>query len=91
MPLAEAWRSGAASWTTSRRQAFANDLQHPQLIAVSASSNRSKGDQDPSTWQPTVTSFRCTYARMWIGSKDAWGLTLQSSEKSALSAALDAC
>lgn len=91
VPLAEAWRSGAASWTTSRRQAFANDLQHPQLIAVSASSNRSKGDQDPSTWQPTVTSYRCTYARMWIGSKDAWGLTLQSSEKSALSAALDAC
>ena len=91
VPLAEAWRSGAASWTTSRRQAFANDLQHPQLIAVSASSNRSKGDQDPSTWQPTVTSYRCTYARMWIGSKNAWGLSLQSSEKTALSAALDAC
>lgn len=91
VPLAEAWRSGASSWTTSRRQAFANDLQHSQLIAVSASSNRSKGDQDPSTWQPTVTSYRCTYARMWIGSKDAWGLSLQSTEKSALSAALDAC
>ncbi len=91
VPLAEAWRSGAASWTTSRRQAFANDLQHSQLIAVSAGSNRSKGDQDPSTWQPTVSSYRCTYARMWIGSKDAWGLTLQSSERSALSAALDAC
>jgi hypothetical protein len=25
VPLAEAWRSGASSWTTSHRQAFAND------------------------------------------------------------------
>ncbi|WUI03905.1 HNH endonuclease family protein [Spirillospora sp. NBC_00431] len=29
VPLAEAWRSGANTWTTSRRQAFANDLGYP--------------------------------------------------------------
>src|SRR5690349_17185434 len=34
VPLAEAWRSGASGWTTSRRQSYANDLTHPQLIAV---------------------------------------------------------
>lgn len=91
VPLAEAWRSGAASWTTARRQAFANDLTNSQLIAVSASSNRSKGDQDPSTWLPPVSSYHCTYARMWIGSKHAWGLSLQSSEKSALTSLLNGC
>ena len=33
VPLAEAWRSGADSWTTDRRRAFANDLGGPQLLA----------------------------------------------------------
>ena len=88
--LAEAWRSGASSWTTSRRQAFANDLTRPQLIAVSASSNRSKGDQDPSTWKPR-TSYQCTYSRTWIRSKYHWGLRLQSAEKSALQGMLNTC
>jgi len=89
--LAEAWRSGASSWTTSRRQSFANDLNNPQLIAVSASSNRSKGDQDPSTWKPTRTSYHCTYSKMWIRSKYAWTLRLQSTEKSALQSMLNTC
>ncbi|GAA3236009.1 hypothetical protein GCM10020256_54330 [Streptomyces thermocoprophilus] len=29
VPLAEAWDSGASKWTTSQRQAFANDLTRP--------------------------------------------------------------
>lgn len=89
--LAEAWRSGAKSWTTAKREAFANDLSHSQLIAVSASSNRSKGDQDPSTWMPTTTSYRCTYAKMWVGSKHAWGLSAQSAEVTALKTYLNGC
>jgi hypothetical protein len=91
VPLAEAWRSGAAAWSTSTRQGFANDVTRPQLIAVSASSNRSKGDQDPSTWQPTRTAYRCTYSKMWIASKSYWGLWLQSTEKSALQVMLNTC
>src|SRR5688500_5859348 len=78
VPLAEAWRSGANTWTTSRRQSFANDLTRPQLIAVTDNVNQSKGDQDPSSWQPSVTSYRCTYAKMWIAAKSYWRLTLQS-------------
>jgi hypothetical protein len=91
VPLAEAWRSGASSWTTSRRGDFANDVDDPQLIAVSASSNRSKGDDDPSTWTPTRASYRCTYSKIWIASKYAWGLELQSTEKTALLSLLDTC
>jgi hypothetical protein len=91
VPLAEAWRSGASAWTTARRQSFANDLTRPQLIAVTDNVNQSKGDQDPSTWQPSVTSYRCTYARMWIRVKYYYDLTLQSSEKSALQTMLGNC
>jgi hypothetical protein len=34
VPLNNAWKSGAADWTTDHRQDFANDLENPQLIAV---------------------------------------------------------
>jgi hypothetical protein len=42
IPLAEAWRSGANTWTTTKRQSFANDLTRPQLIAVTDNVNQSK-------------------------------------------------
>lgn len=51
VPLANAWRSGASEWTEERREDFANDLARGQLIAVTASSNSSKGDSDPSEWK----------------------------------------
>ena len=63
VPLAEAWDSGASGWTTAQRQAFANDLTRPQLIAVTDNVNQAKGDKDPAEWLPSVTSYRCTYAR----------------------------
>lgn len=91
VPLAEAWRSGASSWTTEKRQNFANDLSGTQLIAVNASVNRSKGDQDPSTWQPPRSGARCGYAKWWINTKYRWGLSLQSSEKSALQSMVNTC
>ena len=91
VPLAEAWKSGANAWTTARRQQFANDLSIAQLIAVSASSNRSKGDSDPASWKPTNTSVHCIYAREWIWVKYTYGLSLQSAEKTALQQMLGTC
>jgi hypothetical protein len=91
VPLAEAWRSGANAWTTSRRQSFANDLTRPQLIAVTDNVNQAKGDQDPTTWKPSLSSFWCTYARAWIQVKWYYNLTLQSAEKSTLTSMLNTC
>jgi hypothetical protein len=91
VPLANAWRSGAASWTTAKREDFANDLVDPQLVAVSASSNRSKGDQDPSTWKPPSSDDWCHYAESWIAVKAHWKLTATTAEKSALAAMLKRC
>ena len=90
VPLAEAWRSGANLWDDDERRAFANDLAIPQLVAVSASSNRSKGDRDPGDWQPPSTGWHCEYARSWIQVKHQYDLEVDATERSALVGMLDA-
>jgi hypothetical protein len=91
VPLANAWRSGADAWTDDKRGDFANDLDRPQLFAVSASSNRSKGDQDPSTWKPPAKDAWCTYAKDWIEVKSYWKLTVTEKEKDSLTEMLGTC
>ncbi|MEU3350165.1 HNH endonuclease family protein [Streptomyces sp. NPDC037389] len=91
VPLAEAWRSGASQWTTEQRKAFANDLTHPQLVAVTNSVNREKGDKDPAKWMPPLKSYACTYARMWVDVKYTYKLTVDSAEKNALTGILGGC
>ena len=55
--LAEAWRSGAWKWSSARRQAYANDLGVSwTLRAVTDNVNQSKGDDDPTSWLPPLTT-----------------------------------
>lgn len=91
VPLANAWRSGADAWDDDKRGDFANDLDRPQLFAVTASSNRSKGDQDPSQWKPPSPAYWCQYAKDWILVKSYWQLTVTKAEKSALAEMLGTC
>jgi hypothetical protein len=91
VPLAEAWRSGARSWTATRRERFANDLREPQLVAVSASSNRSKGDSPPQEWKPPRQGVWCLYARWWVDIKTSWRLTVTVVEKRAVRLMLRTC
>ncbi|OKJ76473.1 HNH endonuclease family protein [Streptomyces sp. CB02460] len=91
VPLAEAWRSGASSWTNAQRQSYANDLTRPQLIAVTDNVNQSKGDKDPASWMPPRAAYKCTYVRAWIHVKHYYNLSVDSAEKSALQSALSGC
>lgn len=91
VPLAEAWRSGASSWTNAQRQSYANDLTRPQLIAVTDNVNQAKGDKDPASWLPPRAAYKCTYVRAWIHVKHYYKLTVDSAEKSALQSALSGC
>ena len=59
VPLAEAWRSGAAAWGAARRKSFANDLA--VLLASDGPTNAAKGDDDPAAWRPR-RSYQCEYA-----------------------------
>jgi hypothetical protein len=82
---------GADMWDTAKRKAFANDLEHSQLIAVSVSSNRSKGDQSPDQWAPPNQDFWCTYSRTWISVKYEYELNITAQEKDKLGTMLDTC
>ncbi len=89
--LSEAWRSGASGWDDGRREAFANDLDSGQLIAVTAATNRSKGDRDPADWQPPNRSAWCEYGAAWIDVKAKWGLTADQPEVTALTNMMAGC
>jgi len=90
--LKEAWDSGAWNWSADQRRDFANDLSQSYfLIAVSASSNRSKSDRDPAEWMPTNASYRCEYVRIWVQVKRAWNLSVDQAENDAIRNTLAAC
>ncbi|MBX3315119.1 MAG: HNH endonuclease [Actinobacteria bacterium] len=92
VPLAEAWRTGAATWTAERREAFANDLDDPgTLVAVSSRSNRSKQDSTPAGWLPDSVEGRCWFVEDWVRVKYRWGLTVAPDEKVAITQVLAGC
>ncbi|MGW1053620.1 hypothetical protein ACWD4N_20815 [Streptomyces sp. NPDC002586] len=70
---------------------MANDLDHSQLIAVSAGSNRSKGDQSPDEWAPWNEDYWCTYSRAWTDIKYVYGPGITTDEKTKLVKMLSTC
>ncbi|MEU0487530.1 HNH endonuclease family protein [Streptosporangium sp. NPDC006013] len=85
VPLAEAWDSGASAWSPAQREAYANDLDESHhLVAVTARSNRSKADKDPSQWLPPYEPARCRYVTEWTAVKWRWALTADTAEKNTL-------
>lgn len=92
VPLSEAWGSGAWNWNADQRKHFANDLDQPIfLIAVTASSNRSKSDRDPAEWMPPNAVYHCEYVRIWIEIKRAWDLSVDQAEHDYLAQKLASC
>lgn len=96
VPLAEVARSGRIvdgrrvgprTWSREQREAYANDLAG--LVAVTASSNRSKGDDDPARWLPDRD--RCGYVAQWIDIKVRYDLSVDPAEHEALTAVLTSC
>lgn len=90
VPLAEAWRTGAVSWTSAQREAYANDVT-TELVAVTVHANESKGDQPPPAYEPPDTKMRCDYAVRWVRVKRVYHLTITRPEHDALAAMLATC
>ncbi len=90
VPLAEAWDSGARSWSAATRQAFANDLgDWRTLVGVTASVNRQKGDRDVAEWLPPKA--RCRYLKEFVAVKLRWRLSVDRAEKSAMRTLASGC
>jgi hypothetical protein len=89
VPLSDAWQKGAKYWDARKRIALANDPLN--LIAVDASTNRSKGDGDAATWLPPNKSYRCTYVAGQVAVKRKYGLWVTAAEKSAMEKVLRTC
>jgi Protein of unknown function (DUF1524) len=92
VPLNEAWQSGAWKWNAATGKAYANDLGYRAgLIAVSAHTNRSKGDREPQNWMPPAAADHCTYAAQWVAVKWRWHLKVNMGEWSDLYDELQSC
>lgn len=92
VPLAEAWESGGYAWSAGTWTRFGNDLEDPRsLIAVTASTNRSKGARDPQDWWPPHAGYRCQYAADWVAVKARWNLAMDAAEQRSLDAQLESC
>nr|WP_202556411.1 HNH endonuclease family protein [Streptomyces sp. SID4950] len=87
--LSDAWQKGAKYWDGRKRIALANDPLN--LIAVDASTNRSKGDGDTSNWLPPNKDYRCTYVAAQVAVKKKYELWVSSGEKSAMEKVLKTC
>lgn len=90
VPLSEAWRSGASTWTSQQRRAYANDLElDASLAAVTDNVNQSKGDSDPAQWMPPAAGMECRYITDWVLVKYRWNLTMDSAERAAIDSVMD--
>jgi hypothetical protein len=85
VPLGNAWRSGAWSWTRARRVAYANDLADADhLVPILGHENEAKGDDGPENWRPPDRLSWCRYALDWDHVKATWHLTATAAEWAAL-------
>ena len=78
VPLSEAHESGACDWSADQRKRYANDAAG--LLAVSSSSNRSKGGGDPADWLPAEDDYICEYLIDWLAIKQRWQLSIDQVE-----------
>ena len=92
IPVAEAWGSGAQTWTQTRRVAFYNDLgDRRALNAMTSAVNSSKSARGPEEWMPPYAGARCRYITEWTAIKHRWQLKVDTAERAALIRWADSC
>lgn len=87
--LADAWRTGAQTWSAARREQYANDPL--VLLAVDGPTNEAKGAGDAATWLPPNKAYRCTYATRQVTIKSTYSLWVTPAEYDALERILRNC
>lgn len=87
--LGNAWATGAAHWSATRREQYANDPLN--LLAVDGHNNESKGDYSAAQWLPPAKSFDCQYVARQIAVKTKYQLAVTSAERAAMTRTLHTC
>jgi hypothetical protein len=87
--LAEAWDSGANTWSAAQRDQFADDPSN--LLAVTAAENLRKGDKDAAEWFPSRAEADCLWASTTVRVKSQWSLSVDQAEHDALVNLLHTC
>jgi hypothetical protein len=88
VPLALAWRLGAAEWDRDQRVEFANDPRN--LLATDGPANMHNRDSGPGDWQP-YEGYRCSYAVIYIDVTHHYDLPLPSKDREGLEEMLETC
>nr|WP_231121826.1 HNH endonuclease family protein [Motilibacter peucedani] len=87
--LADAWRTGASSWTDVEREQFANDPL--ELLAVDGPLNQAKSSKDAARWLPPEPAARCTYVARQVAVKRRYLLAVTARERVAMQHVLEGC
>ncbi|MEU5158822.1 HNH endonuclease family protein [Streptomyces sp. NPDC020875] len=82
VPLAYAWRMGAARWPADKRERFANDTLN--LLPVDGSANQAKRDSGPASWLPPNKPVRCAYAVRFAQVATEYDLAVTGPDKTAM-------
>ena len=87
VPLKWAWERGANTWTSEKRERFANDPVN--LWSVELGLNRSKGAQPPNEWLPPAG--HCGYVTRFLRIVKRYGLKPSERESQWLSTFVSSC
>lgn len=89
IPLGDAWRMGASTWSDDKRERFANDPLN--LVATDGSTNASKSDQSAAQWRPPARTAWCMYSVRYVRVAAAYDLPVTPADVSALDEMLRTC
>jgi hypothetical protein len=90
VPLSYTAQHGGQAWSSDMKRDYANDLTgNHHLLAVSASENRSKGDNGPSEYKPKVNL--CEYGMNWTKVTSTWKISVTQADKDSIASMLSTC
>jgi hypothetical protein len=87
VPLANANKSGAYWWSSSKKELFANDESN--LLVTDAAENIRKSDKSPDEYMPRVGG--CSFLRKWLLVKAKWSLRMSTEESATVFGKLMLC
>ena len=94
IPLNYVNSHGGYHWTPSKKREYGASLSAMNsgvYLAVSASENRRKSDNGPSSYYPPNQSYRCTYSEQWRNTARTYNISLSPADYRLIASVLVGC